>query len=75
MHQDDRFLVDPKVTFTQDFIKNITTYNDSTPIMRAVKDIANDYHQNSNINIYPSKEALLKKISELKLKNFNDLCL
>lgn len=31
--------------------------------MRAVKDVANDYHQNSNISIYPNKEALLKKIS------------
>lgn len=42
-YQDERLLVDPKITFSNDFQRNITTFNDSTPIMRGIKDIAKDF--------------------------------
>lgn len=41
---DETLLVDPKMTFTHDFQKNIITFNDLLPIMKAVKDISAQYY-------------------------------
>lgn len=72
-HQDERLLVDPKITFTNDFQKNIATYNDSTPVIKYLKDLAQEYSANSNLAIYPNKEALLKKMEELRIRNIKEL--
>ena len=71
-HQDERLLVDPKVTFANDFQKNIATYNDSTPIMKYLKELAPEYLANSNLNIYPNKDALIKKLEELRVRNIKE---
>lgn len=66
-------LVEPKVTFANDFQKNIATYNDSTPIMKYLKELSQEYMANSSLNIYPNKEALVKKLEELRIKNIKEI--
>jgi hypothetical protein len=56
-------LIDPKLMFTQDFLINITNFNDLSPIIRVTKDVLNDFMENSNMEFYPNKEILLKKIT------------
>lgn len=62
-------LVEPKVTFANDFLKNIATYNDTAPIIKCLKDLSQEYMANSSLNIYPNKEALVKKLEELRIKD------
>lgn len=49
--------------FPQDFLVNITNFNDLSPIIKVTKDVLNDFMDNNNMEFYPNKEILLKKIS------------
>lgn len=41
--------------------------------MKYLKELAPEYLANSNLSIYPNKDALLKKLEELRLKNIREV--
>lgn len=41
--------------------------------MKYLKELSQEYMANSSLNIYPNKEALVKKLEELRIKNIKEI--